>query len=377
MREFDGNGSSSAPPITAAELPEQTHEQKQQDAIAEVQRQLMFADHQLEGVQRAHDVRAWDANHTRLQAQIATSIEALEKAQRLEVDAGTLTAWQTRLATLREAAAAAKPPERAALALEAEICAALAAKPPGSAEAGHDRKEVTIKALFQQLDVADSRTLLARIHHCRPEDLLVAAFHEIDPSRQANLLQTLKGAGRREAVAAEPARRAAREAGREAAGDGVLHAGPTSVVGAETAPARGLAATSEASTEAAKDVETPETRLRRILEAGGPDDQVEAELGALFGELDGATRRVLAERFERYRQGSGDDIAARFVRLEPPVRRRLLGALTAPARQPPAAGLRLLTVTAAPGPATHPLLLPDADHPARRDVDGEQVIQAD
>jgi hypothetical protein len=378
VREFDGNGSSSAPPSKAPEIPERTHAQRQQEAIAEIQRQLNSAAHQLEGVQRARDLQAWEASYTRLQVEIASSIEALEQAKQLQVDAATLTALQTQMTTLHQAAAAAKPPKRPELALESEISAALTAPHEGSAEAGHHRKERTIQALFQRLDVADSRALRRRIHQRLPEDRLVTAFHELVPSRQTKLQETLEDAGRREAVAAEPARRAARDAGREAAGGGVLQLGPASVMlpTPTPTPARGLPATSQAPTAMTAESEAPEAKLRRILEAGEPDDAVEAQLEALFGELDDATRRALAKRFERYRQGNGDDIAARFHRLDPPVRRRLLGALTAPPRHLPTRGPKMLVVTTPPGP-THPILLPGAEHPARRDMDGEQVIQTD
>lgn len=411
MREFEGNGSSSAPPIKAPELPERTHEQKQQDAIAETQRRLNFAYHQLEAVQRAHDLRGWETNYTRLQDEIASSTTALEKANELQVDAGTLTALQTRIITLSQAATAAKPPKQPELPLESEIYVALTAKPEGSAETGHQRKEMAIHAVFQQLDVANSRALLRRINQGLPDDRLAAAFHELTPSRQARLLQTLADASKREAMAAEPAGRAARAASREvvagaptrravwsadpetARGD-VLHAGPSFPVrtaGTNPAPSQGFPAASEAPTTTTRESVPPEVKLRRILEAGESDEQVEAQLGSLFDELDDATRRALAQRLAHYRPGNGDDIAARFLRLDPRVRRHLLGALTAPVRQAaeperstPARradqasrGVQLLTVTAPPSSASHPLLLPDADHPARRDIDGEQVIQID
>src|SRR5512140_4007752 len=57
MREFEGKGSSSLPPIKVPAIPEQTQEQKQQDAIAKTQRHLDFAVYQFEGIQRAHDPR--------------------------------------------------------------------------------------------------------------------------------------------------------------------------------------------------------------------------------------------------------------------------------------------------------------------------------
>ena len=74
MRELDGTGSSSAPPIKAPELPDRTHEQEQHDAIAETQRHLNWADYQLTDVEHAHDPRGWEAKHARLQKQIATPV---------------------------------------------------------------------------------------------------------------------------------------------------------------------------------------------------------------------------------------------------------------------------------------------------------------
>ena len=67
--------------------------------------------------QHAHDLPAWEANQTRVQEEIATSTQALEKARQLEVDADTLTALQARITTLGQKAAEVKPPKRSALAL--------------------------------------------------------------------------------------------------------------------------------------------------------------------------------------------------------------------------------------------------------------------
>jgi len=314
----------------------------------------------------------------RLRAEIATSATAFENAKELQADAGTLAALNQQIIALGQAAAEAKAPQGSALALESEICAALAAASEGSARDGHHRMQATLEALFQRLDVAESRALLRRIAEGLPEDKLVAAFHKLDQPRRDKLEATLRDARRRQAVPAEPARRAALEASREAARGGVLHAGPAPVNEAEraTAPAkgpapvtpRGVTSTSEALTAATPKVETLDVKLRRILEAGEPEDQVEPQLVRLFGELDVTTRHELAQRFARYRQGNGDDIAARFMQLEPPFRRRLLGALTSPTLRPPVLG---------PESPSHPILIPDADHPARRDIDGEQVIQAD
>src|SRR5512140_2633958 len=121
MREFDGKGSASAPPIKVPEIPERTLEQRQQDAIAEAQRHVSFADHWLSDVRRVQDPREWKAKHVRLEEQLVTSAAAFEKAKELDADADTLGLLQTRIATLRRAAAEAKPPKEAELALESEI----------------------------------------------------------------------------------------------------------------------------------------------------------------------------------------------------------------------------------------------------------------
>jgi len=66
MRELDGSGPSSAPPLKAPEIRARTLEQGRQDAIAETQRHVNFANRRLEEVKRAHDPRVWEANRARL-----------------------------------------------------------------------------------------------------------------------------------------------------------------------------------------------------------------------------------------------------------------------------------------------------------------------
>ncbi len=70
-----------------------------------------------------------------------------------------------------------------------------------------------------------------------------------------------------------------------------------------------------------------EARLRRTLEAADADVLVENAFTIVGAQLDGTERRALARRLSHYRPGSGDDIAARFVRLDRSVRMRILGTL--------------------------------------------------
>jgi len=105
----------------------------------------LFADQRLAEVKRAQDPRVWEANHTRLQEESATSATAFEQAKALRADAGALVSLQQQITTLSQAAAEARPPrvpQGSALALESEIGAALAVTPEGSARDGHDRMGV-------------------------------------------------------------------------------------------------------------------------------------------------------------------------------------------------------------------------------------------
>lgn len=69
-----------------------------------------------------------------------------------------------------------------------------------------------------------------------------------------------------------------------------------------------------------RDVPEPETILRQMIERGEPD-------ATTIAMLDGTTRRELARRLEHYRPGTGDELGARFSRLDRSVRVQMLDAL--------------------------------------------------
>lgn len=71
---------------------------------------------------------------------------------------------------------------------------------------------------------------------------------------------------------------------------------------------------------AAPQHETPESILRHMIERGEPD-------ATAIATLDGTTRRALARRLEHYRLGTGDELGARFARLDHAVRVQILDAL--------------------------------------------------
>lgn len=342
MREFDhGRSFSSAPPVVERhEFPELTPEDKKRDAIAKAERQLNSADLRLGELKNTQDPRVWKAKHESLEKEIATSLEALQEAKKLQADADTLKPIEKKVAALKRGAADAKPPKGfRELTLESEICAALTAKPEGSARDGHDRKEATIRALFERLDVAESRDLIWRIKARLPEDALVVAFHALskdpatpEPPRQERLKETLDRAGKREAQAAEPARRAEIEARRQAASREISRAVLAPKIDAELdAPvevevptprpeaasvtnhasahqtsralnerdakdtSRGRTFAFEAPPAASIKVDTLNAKLGEILEASESDGGVETQLLQLFGEFDDFTLREIAQ----------------------------------------------------------------------------------
>jgi len=322
MNDFDRSRAASARPgVHKNEPAAPTPEQRADDALARGTRALDSGDHWLGEVRRARDPRLWEAGRTKTNELIEEVQQALADAKEHGADEARRTVLVKRLAELEQAVANVERPPIPKLSLESQIDEALAAPPAGSLRDGNDGKETRLHALFAQLSADEGRSLLWRIDAKLPEDKLVAAFLALHKPRQDALCNTLKDAPRREALAQEQALR------RPAAAQG-LPAGLASEPEAthDPAPATGLLSARHATAP----IETLDVKLRRILEAGESDEWVESQLALCFAELDARMRRELAERFARHRQGSGDDVAARFVRLESPVRRRLVAELTSP-----------------------------------------------
>jgi hypothetical protein len=159
----------------------------------------------------------WEAGRRELEQAIAISGRALEAALR-SARAGELGELELRLAALvRGLAALRSPASFGVVALEAEITAALAAPRVGGAHDGNAHKEAAVDALLHRLSVADSRALVARLERRAAGDALVAGWEALTAERRERLLQTLRGAARREVQAGEAARRAAGAALRVAA----------------------------------------------------------------------------------------------------------------------------------------------------------------
>jgi len=203
------NGSRNPPPWPRPRAPWDAEPRGDADAIAEAERALIAAEAALEAVHQTTEPGTWEARRGELEQAVTTSAQTLEAALR-GVGTHDLAALELRLAALVRALDAARPPDSyAAVVLEAEIVAALQARPAGPALEGHARKELAINALFRRLGLTDSRILATRIEKRPRGDALVAAFYALGSERRERLGATLRDATRREVRAGEPVRRAA------------------------------------------------------------------------------------------------------------------------------------------------------------------------
>lgn len=182
-----------------------------QDAqsITEAEQSLLAAESAATAMTAAGDAVTWESRRHELEEAVAVSARSLEHALR-SAGLNELAALEFRLASLVRTLENARPPMSfGEVALEAEIIAALVARPVGTAADGHARKEAEVDALLQRLSVADSRKLVTRIEKRIASDALVLGFYALSSERRTRLLGTLRGAAKREAMATEPARRAA------------------------------------------------------------------------------------------------------------------------------------------------------------------------
>lgn len=178
-------------------------------SISEVERALLAAESTAGAMAAAGDAVTWEARRHELEEAVSLAARCLETALRSS-GLNELSAQELRLADLVRALENARPPTSfGEVALEAEIIAALVARPVGTASDGYARKEAEVDALLRELSVADSRRLVSRIEKRNPSDALVLGFYALSSERRTRLLATLRGAAKREAMAGEPARRAA------------------------------------------------------------------------------------------------------------------------------------------------------------------------
>ena len=197
--------------------------------------------------------------------------------------------------------AAAPPPSPAAtpaaawtpVSREAQILAILKTGEPWPV------KRDQLGAELALLDQAESRQLRDRLVRQDPGDPIATALApgiRITPAHHAELVAFLEAARQR------------------------------AVVGKPVPPVRRVAVREPS-------IDELDARMRQLLVNNPPD--LEAQLLAMFATLDGTSRRTLARRFETYRQGSGDEIAARFKRLDRSTQVTIVRALELVGQTPP------------------------------------------
>lgn len=163
----------------------------------------------VEAVREARDtnqVEVWTEQRGKLDAAIAQAEQALERARGLAPDMGfeTKRKFDNSIALLDEQKAAAEelgeaPAGFAPLEAEDALLAVFAAPIEGGAKVGYDRKQLALQQAFDELSVADRRTLALRLRRNRAADPISAAFRRLTAPRQQALLAYLDTAAKRDA----------------------------------------------------------------------------------------------------------------------------------------------------------------------------------
>ncbi|MEP6862752.1 MAG: hypothetical protein ABJE66_19155 [Deltaproteobacteria bacterium] len=240
----------------------------------------------------ANDLAQWKEARQDLDRAIVNATRRLEqtRAQLRDATPEVATAFASaehEVAQDRDTAHAAEPPKGyAVVAREDELLAALRAPSVAGFAGRRDR----VQAVLEQLAIAELRVLRARIASPLPQDELASEIWKLGPRLRHEVATFIENVDRRKA--------------RERA-----------------------ATVRQAPVIVAPEPESPDTKLRRAFEG----DAIEADLITATATLDVLARRALAARLRSYRPGGGDDVAARFVRLDAVVRERIFMEL---AREP-------------------------------------------
>jgi hypothetical protein len=264
------------------------------DAVASATHKLTLVREAVAELTAAHDANdlpRWNHAHKAVEAALVQANRRFQQTRTQLTGASpettsTFEAATCELATATERTHTAEPPKGyVQVALEAELLAALRAP----SVAGFAGRRDAVHGELDQLAIAELRVLRARIASPQPQDELAAEIWKLGPKLRQEVADFIHTVDRRKA------RERAAEARRKPA---PLAPEPASL----------------------------DSKLRRAFE--GHD--AETELLAVIAPLDLAARRTLATRLRTYRQGSGDDVAARFSRLERDVQSRILADLAQP-----------------------------------------------
>ena len=331
--------------------PQRTPAELAADRITRFARDVDAVGTAVESVRKAHaanDPTRWQeakeslervlttATATMASARGAASETAADAQQELATAETSLAEHRAAMTTLTEA-----PRGWKAVSREAEMMKILAAAGPDELTVSWSHKVAALKTEIDQLSAVDCLTLTTRLKKRSASDPIASALApgvRVNQHRYDDLLEHLAGARREKATAQQAARTTAA---------GAAPPVQTTVHEQAIEPAAVVATAVQTTTAvgiAEPEPETVDTRLRRLLESGS--DHIEKELGELFATLDASARRALARRLETYRPGNGDDVAARFARLDRSERTRLLAVLDGAARV--ASALAPATTSAGP-----------------------------
>ncbi len=377
---------SSVPPSR----PAPTHAELARDAVAVLDRDASLLRDAVEHVRAAHaanDSERWTEARAGLDRALGAAARSCERARSRAGEAtpelGEHIATAER--ALDEVASIAggltEPPSGiAAVTRETEIAEILSAPIEGTAAAGYEKKERALRGEFDQLSTVESRVLAQRLRRGRPNDGLASQFSRMTAERRERLLAYLDGARRRDAVrdARGPKRlpdsiRGDLESATGGSLDHVrIHADDHGSSVAAAHDARAVAIGAEIYMgDGQLDTSSPDGRELLAHEVA---HVVQAQ--AHPSTMQAATKRdERDERDENAAEVEADQFAAEFrksgsamswkptvgVNGATPMRKKGPNVLKPPASKP----------------SSSPIVVPDKNHPAVKDGDGEQLIQTD
>lgn len=187
-----------------------TPSERADDAIHAVARDVASTTHavdQLKAASSANDPAAWHEARARVDRELQSCAQLIERAHAHTNDATPRTAAELAgyVRTLDEAKAAVatlvEPPRGwRPSSREAEILAVLRAPIVGTAKAGNEQKEQALRAELVQLDPAESAALATRLRKAEAGDPIAAEISRMIPERRARMLTVLGDARRRAAI---------------------------------------------------------------------------------------------------------------------------------------------------------------------------------
>jgi hypothetical protein len=219
-----------------------TPSERADDAIHAVARDVASTTHavdQLKAASSANDPAAWHEARARVDRELQSCAQLIERAHAHTNDATPRTAAELAgyARTLDEAKAAAatlvEPPRGwRPSSREAEILAVLRAPIVGTAKAGNEQKEQALRAELVQLDPAESAALATRLRKAESGDPIAAEISRMIPERRARMLTVLGDARRRAAI--QSARQPAAAPNRAAPSELALSSPVSTTAGGQT-----------------------------------------------------------------------------------------------------------------------------------------------